>query len=509
MSDMTDRVRIEERLVMLAAGIGTWRYQIASDCLRADDLARELLGLDREAGELKQADLLARAVPESVDPLRKFLTGEDAVTETDSIVFHRKRRDGSDRWLLMRARLLLARGGNGNEIVGIVMDDTEHQRLQQEVRDNEQWLQTLVSGVPQSFMYMDAEQRVVFANDIFRRNTSSLGYDVRGMHLSEIHGERLYRSRVHHIERALRGETVSYEAIGRKGDGMGFFHHEFKPNFDKDGKVIGIFATATDISDRRDIEQQLEAKQAELVRSNRDLEQFAYVASHDLKAPLRAIDVLVQWLREDLADYEGGDVQENLTLLTQRTQRLGRLLDDLLEYSRVGRKVGDIARIDANAMVKDLVELMSPPAGIEVEIAGRLPTFATYATPFEQVLRNLINNAIKHHPGPTGHIVVSCKENADYYVFSIADDGAGIPQEYAERVFQMFQTLKPRDEVEGSGMGLAIVSRIVEWQGGRVWFEPGPGGRGTDFKFQWKRKPVEQSAPEQIIEEPKCQLAEK
>jgi signal transduction histidine kinase len=283
---------------------------------------------------------------------------------------------------------------------------------------------------------------------------------------------------------------------------MGFFHHEFKPHFDENGKVVGVFATATDISDRRDVEQQLEAKQAELVRSNRDLEQFAYVASHDLKAPLRAIDVLVQWLREDLANYDGGDVQENLGLLAQRTQRLGRLLDDLLEYSRVGRKVGDVMRVDANALIKDLVELMSPPVGISVEISGRLPVFTTYATPFEQVLRNLINNAIKHHPGPTGRVIVSCKENADFYVFSVADDGVGIAQEYAERVFQMFQTLKPRDEVEGSGMGLAIVSRIVEWQGGRVWFEPGPGGRGTDFKFQWKRKlPVEQSA-EETIEEP-------
>ena len=103
------------------------------------------------------------------------------------------------------------------------------------------------------------------------------------------------------------------------------------------------------------------------------------------------------------------------------------------------------------------------------------------------MFRNLIGNAVKHHPGPEGRIVVSCQEEGDRYVFAIEDDGEGIPQQYAERVFEMFQTLKPRDQVEGSGMGLAIVNRIVQWQGGRVWFEPAPSGRGTVFKFQWKK----------------------
>ena len=108
----------------------------------------------------------------------------------------------------------------------------------------------------------------------------------------------------------------------------------------------------------------------------------------------------------------------------------------------------------------------------------------------------------------TGRITVSCEEIPDFYVFSVADDGAGIPQEYADRVFQMFQTLKPRDEVEGSGMGLAIVSRIVEWQGGRVWFEPGPDGRGTVFSFQWKKSTPDHEAT-QVIEEAPCLQAKR
>jgi signal transduction histidine kinase len=104
------------------------------------------------------------------------------------------------------------------------------------------------------------------------------------------------------------------------------------------------------------------------------------------------------------------------------------------------------------------------------------------------VFRNLISNAIKHHPGPEGNVVVSCEDRGAHYLFAVRDDGEGIPAQYAERVFEMFQTLKPRDQVEGSGMGLAIVNRIVQWQHGRVWLEPSPAGRGTVFKFEWKKR---------------------
>jgi PAS domain S-box-containing protein len=504
----TDRVRIEERLVMLAADIGTWRYDTATEIFYPDELARELFQLDADTEALSREDLLQHMAPESATAFGNFLTNEADITATQSIAIRIFDAEGDARFLVARARRLLSRGDGAGQLVGTVMDDTERQYLQVSLVQREAWLQTLVSGVTQSFMYMDKDQRIVFANDVFLRNTGWLDHDVRGKHLSEIHGPELYASRTHHIDNALSGETVSYEAMGKKGDGMGFFHHEFKPNFDATGNVIGIFATATDISDRHEIQQQLEKSQAELVRSNKDLEQFAYVASHDLKAPLRAIDVLVQWLREDLKDYDEGDVRENLLLMGQRTARLGRLLDDLLAYSRVGRKVGSIIEVNTATMIKDLVDIMGVPEGINVAVDGALPVFTTYAAPFEQVLRNLIGNAVKHHPGPTGKITVACEETDKFYVFSITDDGAGIPQEYAERVFQMFQTLKPRDEVEGSGMGLAIVSRTVEWQGGRVWFEPGPDGHGTVFSFQWAKALPDQEQSD-FTEEPECRVAEK
>jgi PAS domain S-box-containing protein len=366
-------------------------------------------------------------------------------------------------------------------------DDTGIRRLSESVQSSEERFRMLAEGVPNHLLFLDRELRILFANDVFLEASGWSAETAVGRHISEIMGVERFLERQSYYERALAGETVAYESTGAAGNEGGYFRFSYRPSFDEAGKVRGIFSMATDITERRKVELELEAKQAELMRSNKDLEQFAYVASHDLKAPLRAIDLLVQWITEGLAGYDTNNVQENLALLGKRTQRLNRLLDDLLSYSRAGRKVGAHRMADSQALVLDVAQLLDPPPTISISIEGHLPKFKTHPAPLEQVFRNLMSNAVKHHPGPQGRIVVSCEEQGEYYVFAVADDGEGIPMEYAERVFEMFQTLKPRDQVEGSGMGLAIVSRIVQWQGGRVWFEPAAGGRGTVFKFQWKK----------------------
>jgi PAS domain S-box-containing protein len=367
-------------------------------------------------------------------------------------------------------------------------DETGIRRLTQSLLRGEQRFRALAQGVPNHLLFLDTDLRIEFANDVFLEAAGWSAKDAIGRHISDIVGMERFLERQPNYERALAGETVSYDSTGAAGSEHGFFHFSYRPSFDDEGNVRGIFSMATDISERRKIQLELEAKQAELLRSNKDLEQFAYVASHDLKAPLRAIELLVQWITEGLNGYDVNNVQENLGLLAKRTQRLNRLLDDLLAYSRAGRKVGAHRMADTHALVLDIVQMLNPPEHISISIDGQLPKYKTHPTPLETVLRNLISNAVKHHPGPTGRIVVSCKEEADRYVYAIEDDGEGIPQQYAERVFEMFQTLKPRDQVEGSGMGLAIVNRIVQWQGGRVWFEsPAPSGKGTVFKFQWKK----------------------
>jgi PAS domain S-box-containing protein len=258
------------------------------------------------------------------------------------------------------------------------------------------------------------------------------------------------------------------------------------PILGEHAKLIGYAAIRTDISDRKQMEFRLAQQAQDLLRSNEELEQFAYVASHDLKAPLRGIENLVSWIEEDLESSLTGDTRTNMDLLKSRVRRLESLLDDLLAYSRAGR--GDTASdlVDTKELVGEIALLVSPPPGFSIVGGETLPTLQTARVPLTQVVQNLISNAIKHHDRPeNGHVWIEALTLPHAVEFTVTDDGPGIPERFRERVFGMFQTLKPRDEVEGSGMGLAIVKKLIERQGGKLWLTEGRSGRGLSVHFTW------------------------
>ena len=222
----------------------------------------------------------------------------------------------------------------------------------------------------------------------------------------------------------------------------------------------------------------------ELQRSNEDLDNFAYVASHDLKAPLRGIRNLAEWIFEDTQNIASKDTRENLLLLRNRVDRLDGLLESLLAYSRVGRKFISAETVDSGKLVNEIRDYLAR-SDFTIVCTESMPTLITPKAPLELVLRNLINNAIKHHDREQGHISVSARKLGVEIEFRVEDDGPGIASEFHEKVFQMFQTLKPRDQVEGSGMGLAIVLKTVESLGGSIRVESNPPERGTAFIFLW------------------------
>lgn len=246
-----------------------------------------------------------------------------------------------------------------------------------------------------------------------------------------------------------------------------------------------VLAAVHDITRRKATEQELLSKQRELERSNRDLEEFAYVASHDLKAPLRAISHLAEWITEDLGESASEETRENLSLLRQRVTRMQMLLDGLLTYSRVGRGDKLAEPVDLALLVEDIVAGIGPPPGFRVACEGAMPVLRCQRSPLEHVLQNLIVNALKHHDRDTGQVIVSARIRDGMAEICVEDDGPGIPPQFHEKIFVIFQTLSSRDEVEASGMGLAIVKKAVERHGGRVVVESAPPARGCRFRFTW------------------------
>lgn len=207
----------------------------------------------------------------------------------------------------------------------------------------------------------------------------------------------------------------------------------------------------------------------QLERSNQELKQFAYIVSHDLKAPLRAISSLTQWIAEDYADKFDDDGREQLALLIGRVKRMELLIEGVLHYSRIGRIQEEPIAVNMNKLVMETIELLSPPKSMTIQMGSHLPVMWGDKTRLGQVIQNLLSNAIKFMDKPQGIIHVTCYEDVDFYRFCVSDNGPGIPEKDFDRIFQIFQTLQSRDTYESTGIGLTLVKKIVELYGGQVW----------------------------------------
>ncbi|GHN00798.1 PAS domain-containing sensor histidine kinase [Cytophagales bacterium WSM2-2] len=223
-----------------------------------------------------------------------------------------------------------------------------------------------------------------------------------------------------------------------------------------------------------------------LEKNNKELDQFAYIVSHDLKAPLRAISNLSVWLQEDLGPLSDEN-KNNLELLQGRVKRLESLINGILEYSKVGREKASSETIDVFQLITEVLEMLSPPSNIKVDISLEMSTIDAPKTMLYQVFSNLVSNAIKYNDKKEGQIKVIGADCGTHYEFAIEDNGPGIEKEYHEKIFVIFQTLQSRDKFESTGIGLTIVKRIVEDRKGKVWVESEPG-KGSKFIFTWPKQ---------------------
>lgn len=306
------------------------------------------------------------------------------------------------------------------------------------------------------------------------------------------------------VSRQKRQDSIEKRYITRTGKVV-WAYVTISTVHDEAGELLYFIATIQDITQRKEatlalmrqkddlltVNRLLTDTMAVLEERNQELDQFAYVTSHDLKAPLRAIANLATWIEEDLADSGDGLPPENVEqfeLLKSRVHRMEGLINGLLEYSRVGRKQQSREEVDVGKLLSEIIDSLSPPGEFSIEVASDMPVLSTRKVPLFQVFSNLINNAIKHHDRKDGRVQVSVQALDKCYEFTVADDGPGIDAKYHQKVFAIFQTLRARDELESTGIGLSIVKKTVGAEGGQISLES-ELGQGAIFRFTWPKSP--------------------
>jgi PAS domain S-box-containing protein len=347
---------------------------------------------------------------------------------------------------------------------------------------------------------VEAEQRVIRARDhyvrildgfpaLIRRTdpTGRCDYvnrtwlDFTGRALCEEVGDG-WVARIHPDDRATLAETnAECEFRLLRGDGSFRWLHEIRRPFtDVDGAAAGTLAACVDVTDAKLFQQQLQ-------RSNEELEQFAYVASHDLREPLRMISSYITLIERRLEPEPGSDIADFLAFARDGATRMDRLVLDLLQFSRIGRLSAPRAPVDATtALTTAMAQLRFAIEDSKTEIhIGPLPTVLACEDDLVRLFQNLLGNALKYAtPGQLPHIAVSAEPAGTFWQFSVADNGIGIAPQYHERVFRIFQRLHRREaHGGGSGIGLAVCKKIVESHGGRIWVASPGEGAGTTFQF--------------------------
>ena len=377
-----------------------------------------------------------------------------------------------------------------NEVLKI--EDAERQKVLEALKESEEKFRMIFENVTDVICYVDTKGKVLNVNS---RIEEMLGYTTE-----EVTGENFASSGIlcaRDIPRLLKllkdtiltGKPVSpieLQLRHKNGDKVTV---EVGTQFiTANGKVAGAVTIIKDITEHRRAEQamislnrELRATIRKLTTANRDLVDFAHIAAHDLKAPLRGIGSIAGIVCAEYDDVLDEQGRELLQMLVGRASRMYTHIDSILQYSKIGRSVEKSQKINTHELIEEVITSIAPPRNIEMLISKRLPTIECDKTLMIQIFQNLLDNAIKYMDKPQGQIKVDCVKQERFWKFSVADNGCGIAEKYFDKIFKMFQTLNSRDEIESTGIGLSAVKKIVETLGGRIWVESQVGHGATFF----------------------------
>ncbi|WP_439559356.1 sensor histidine kinase [Dyadobacter sp.] len=345
-------------------------------------------------------------------------------------------------------------------------------------------LEQVVSSISEILLQLDRDGTIIYLNNAWETVTGYSVAESLNRNWMDFFSEsadqinEVLNMEQHSVDAIIKIQTAGKKEIWVGGSIMKQY---------ADDELVGYIGALSDVTEKVNSEKKLKSYMRDLERINAELDQFAYVVSHDLKAPLRAINNLSEWIEEDINHLLEGDTLDQFKLLRGRVHRMESLINGILSYSRAGRIKTSKERFALKSLVDDLSETFSSKKPVRFKLDGDASLeLETEKITLTQILQNLISNGVKYNDKPEIEITIGWREKASLYEFYVGDNGPGISPEFHERIFVIFQTLQARDEVESTGVGLAIVKKILDEKGGVIRIES-QMGEGTRFFFTWPK----------------------
>ena len=491
LQDITDRKLLEEkaataRLIIENSPAILFRWRLA------DDWPVEYVSSNIIQFGYSEEDFIAKRILYSniihPDDLQRIKT-EVATFNAEGIISYNQEyriltSSGEVRWVEDQTVIETDSSGNVLFHQGIINDVTQQRSIKIALEESEERFRSLVQNSSDIISILEVDGIVRYESPSFYRMFGYQPEEIIGKNAFDfIHPEDI-EIVLGSVSELRSSDAPPAPVVFRflQKNGKWTYLEAIGNDLSSLPVISGLVINSRDVTERVSSELQLKEYASSLEKINKELDQFAYIVSHDLKAPLRAINNLSIWIEEDLHDKFEPDSQKNFDMLRGRIHRMEALINGILQYSRAGRVKAETISIPMNAFIADVVANLSPPENFTIQIQEDLPVIEGEKVAIEQIFSNFISNAIKYNNNPNPTLKVGYEDRGIVHCFYVQDNGPGIEAQFHEKVFAIFQTLQARDTVESTGVGLAIVKKIVEEKGGSVWLES-ELDQGSTFYF--------------------------
>nr|WP_315207967.1 PAS domain S-box protein [uncultured Flavobacterium sp.] len=491
--DITEKTLVEQSLInsnklldesQSIAKIGSWKFDLATNDLVWSKAHYNIFELEELSSDKLFAAYRERIFPDDLKILDNLNHDKLNIDEDFKISYRIVLPGNRLKYILEIGKPFKNEKGQVIGLQGSIMDVTEKTLAEQKIAEKAKEINDIRSALDESSIVSITNKNGVFSfvNDNFCTISKYTKEELVGKDQRIISGDLSpdFTSTIY--KTITNGNIWKGEIRNLAKDGTYYWEKTtIVPFLDEKEKPYQYIAISADITDQKSAEENLKVALLNLGKTNKELDQFAYVVSHDLKAPLRAINNLSEWIVEDMPDMPK-EVSANFDLLRGRVMRMENLINGVLDYSRIGRIEIAKETIDIKLMLSQIVDSIVPMEGFEVTIDGNFPIIVSQEILLQQVFNNLISNAVKYNDKPLGKIGCRYKSVPGFHQFSIKDNGPGIEEEYHEKVFKVFQTIEARDVKESTGIGLSIVKKIIEEIGGTIHIES-EHNKGCSFIF--------------------------